>query len=736
MPDLATQYERLVAIAQNAREYVFADGDRYTGPVRPAGILSQSLHMDGNPNNGIYYYLAISEHVPNELFEWLDNSLEYPTGVVLAKLSGNFEFIEWTPQTKTLGSIMYQESVPGGTMEGVCTGWSGRNFTWEIIYKPGREQPKPNRAPSQVKRFDPDEYVKSGWKSAVEAECNHYARLGLNPQDHVTATQVRSAHAARAAWWTQLSKQAESGRNNPRIAELSPHCRTAIRNLQDAADVLADVDKKIAYDRQLEAAEAEAVEGKFLEFVKFTLRDNVLTAGERNDLFDQARDLGLSRERAEELIHQEILRAGATEGNAPSPDVSAQSGERSQNVGSDKPRLVVGESSLSFGTLRQGEKRERIVSIDNKGGGTLSGSVHSSHPDWLLISQTELDTRRHHQDIVIKVETRDLNLGEKYVGAIQISSNGGREAIRVDLAIELEATAVRRFRKNMFWIGAVLGSVVGMASYALLPVRVGNVVTEIAGLIGGITLVAVCAMIGGWGGGIGGFFLASILQSILANTTMLGYSGIAWAETASGFLFFWARPLLIERLAGNGYSRRLWAAGTGMATIVCIILLGAAVASKMTGSESPRNNEQGIVRALSIYQRAILNRDAEAAARCYAPVVRGYYLDTNVARSSVLADYQRKFRRYLEVDEFGISNIHFLSITKTSATVTFDQTWNFEGPRPYAGDEKAQMVFRKMNGKWKIIANCDVELYQSQPATHLRNEASCLAVSSSRSLSE
>jgi ketosteroid isomerase-like protein len=83
-------------------------------------------------------------------------------------------------------------------------------------------------------------------------------------------------------------------------------------------------------------------------------------------------------------------------------------------------------------------------------------------------------------------------------------------------------------------------------------------------------------MVGKWGGGIGGFFLASVVQTILVHTTIFGYSAAAWAEIASAFLFFWAKPLLTAKLAGNAHMK-LWVAASGALVAVMIVSAGLAL---------------------------------------------------------------------------------------------------------------------------------------------------------------
>ena len=238
---------------------------RGQSPKRKDGGLSQD-------------YFVLADRVPLKftLGDAVDGSEPYPTGIVLAPHNDNGEFLDWQPQTKTLGSLQQFSGAPTGRMEAACTEDGGKRFTWEILFKNGTEQPRtepprtePPRTPlpgterPKSQPFDADLSRNGGWKTAVEKQYTHYERLGLDPQGHVSAADVGAAHRARANWWRQRGAQAQGGKNNPLIAELVPFIKTAEENLQQAFTVLSDVDRKAAYDRELDVAGAKAGEEKF-----------------------------------------------------------------------------------------------------------------------------------------------------------------------------------------------------------------------------------------------------------------------------------------------------------------------------------------------------------------------------------------------------------------------------------------------------------------------------------------
>ena len=435
--------------------------------------------------------------------------------------------------------------------------------------------------------FDADEYRKGEWRTAVDKEHTHYQRLGLSAAGHVSAAEVVLAHRARANWWRQRGAQVQGGKNNPLIAELAPFIKTAEENLQLALTVLSDVDRKSAYDRQIADHGAKANEGKLLDFIRFTLRHKILTPTEKNDLLAQAHELGISQERAEELIRQEMIKTGSSEGEDPSAAVLGRnSGPIPVVPGAASPRLSLNLTALSLGRLRKGEECTRTFIIDNLGGGVLQGTIDVSHAEWIKVSQAEIDPRRHHQEVTVRVDTSSLALGTSHVGMVEIRSNGGRQGIRIDFSIELEASAVSRSRTRLFWSGIVIGAVFGLSLYEMAPSTLTrDAIAHVAFLVGFVSFVVVGAKAGKWGGGIGTFVAAMFAQPI-QYASMSAYSAAAWAMVVSSFLYFFARRLLVASLAGDGRPR-IWAAMSGVGLGTTIILAGVGITATVKTQLNP-----------------------------------------------------------------------------------------------------------------------------------------------------
>ena len=431
-------------------------------------------------------------------------------------------------------------------------------------------------------KFNAEKYELEGeWKFAFRPDVDHYQRIGLDPERQWSTQQIDEAYQARVNWWKARKKQRDKGEeSNPLIKKVGPYIDDALNHLGQVSACLLDAEKKRAYDKSLEQSRNREREAKLLGFIAFTLRDGLLTTTEKRDLLEQARELGVTRQRAEQMIWAEMAKCGAREVSDEEvlrKSDAAQGGSRPTAI-IDPPQLVVSQASFSLGTLRKGERRECVFATDNKGGGILQGNIEVSDPEWLKVSEAEITGRKHHQEIRVFVDTSSLNLGSSYTGRIDIHSNGGRAAVQIDLSVELEKVAVARYRTQLFWTGLLFGAALGVVVYSLISnTFTADVVARIAGLVGCVGIIAVCAQARGWGGGIGVFFLAWISGKILELSSMRAYSAAAWATIASSFLYLCARPLLVAKLSGNSRTRA-WVAAGGLGLSAGVVLLGIEVA--------------------------------------------------------------------------------------------------------------------------------------------------------------
>ncbi len=174
-------------------------------------------------------------------------------------------------------------------------------------------------------------------------------------------------------------------------------------------------------------------------------------------------------------------------------------GKRGQAPGS--PEIAISQASFKFDNIRRGTSLSGRYTITNTGGGTLSGTIKANKP-WVVILQNTIDAARHIQDHTFYLDTSALTLGTRNHAIIEIASNAGTARIDVSVAIEMERAALSRWRKQVFWAGIPLGLILGLVIYHLMPSPLAYAVTQVAGLLGAIAFVVVCAVAGKWGGGI------------------------------------------------------------------------------------------------------------------------------------------------------------------------------------------------------------------------------------------
>ena len=290
--------------------------------------------------------------------------------------------------------------------------------------------------------------------------------------------------------------------------------------------------------------------------------DGILTSEEESQLNAFGKKLQIPAKEIEKLIQTEAAKVQGKRGQAPG-----------------SPKISLSQTSFTFDSVRRGSSVSGRYTITNAGGGTLNGTIKANRA-WVVLPQGAIDAARHIQEHTFYLDTSTLTVGTSNHATIEITSNAGTAKIDVSLTIEMEKAALLRYRKQMFWAGIPFGVILGLVVFRLLPSQLAIPVTQVAGLVGSIAFVVVCAVAGKWGGGIGGFFLASILQTVFMRTSMAGYSALAWAEITSAFLFFWAKPLLIAKLAGNAH-RKVWAAVSGALVAAMIISAGAVVERKI-----------------------------------------------------------------------------------------------------------------------------------------------------------
>jgi ketosteroid isomerase-like protein len=133
----------------------------------------------------------------------------------------------------------------------------------------------------------------------------------------------------------------------------------------------------------------------------------------------------------------------------------------------------------------------------------------------------------------------------------------------------------------------------------------------------------------------------------------------------------------------------------------------------VTNGESRVETDQAhndALRTVYAWRSALQSRDLEGYMSNYADTVN-YYKRAGVSVGSVRADKARAFQLFnsMKVD---ISNESAsVSPDEANATVTFDKEWHFSGRSTSDGKTRSQLEFRKINGRWLITGERDLQLY-------------------------
>lgn len=158
--------------------------------------------------------------------------------------------------------------------------------------------------------FDSDKYFSAGeWKVAANSASSHYEKLGFSSGDTLSEKQVIEAFHLREDWWTQKDKIARRGQAHPVIKEVGPFIQDAIKNLLEAKSILSDPIRKAQYDKKLKDEIAKKAEEDLIKYIQFCLPNGVSTEEKRN-LLNMADTLKIDRNRAEEILLDEMNKAG------------------------------------------------------------------------------------------------------------------------------------------------------------------------------------------------------------------------------------------------------------------------------------------------------------------------------------------------------------------------------------------------------------------------------------------
>jgi hypothetical protein len=110
------------------------------------------------------------------------------------------------------------------------------------------------------------------------------------------------------------------------------------------------------------------------------------------------------------------------------------------------PRLGLNPRRLQIGPLRVGDQQAIPITLKNEGTGQLQGKLQVADGEkWLVLEQETIRTPRE-QVIRLHVNTRELTVGQNYIGKLIAVTNGGAAELPVKLELQARPFALAPYK--------------------------------------------------------------------------------------------------------------------------------------------------------------------------------------------------------------------------------------------------------------------------------------------------
>jgi hypothetical protein len=121
--------------------------------------------------------------------------------------------------------------------------------------------------------------------------------------------------------------------------------------------------------------------------------------------------------------------------------------------------------------------------------------------------------------------------------------------------------------------------------------------------------------------------------------------------------------------------------------------------------------EQSVRETLGVWTSTMLSNDLAGQVDCYAPTVSPFFQRANASLREVAAEKERMMKSYPLMKRYAISNIVFEHADANRVVVSFDKSWEAQGSGIFAGSERESLVLRLLAGRWRIIAERELQIY-------------------------
>ncbi|MDQ7824014.1 MAG: serine/threonine-protein kinase [Candidatus Eremiobacteraeota bacterium] len=103
-------------------------------------------------------------------------------------------------------------------------------------------------------------------------------------------------------------------------------------------------------------------------------------------------------------------------------------------------------------------------------------------------------------------------------------------------------------------------------------------------------------------------------------------------------------------------------------------------------------------------------RDLEGHMSFYADRLDTYFSRKDCSWDFVRSDKERAIQHYHSI-KITISNLTIHRVNDTTAKALFDKEWDCRNGKAFSGKEKQRLIFRKIDGSWKITSEEELEVY-------------------------
>jgi SnoaL-like domain len=183
----------------------------------------------------------------------------------------------------------------------------------------------------------------------------------------------------------------------------------------------------------------------------------------------------------------------------------------------------------------------------------------------------------------------------------------------------------------------------------------------------------------------------------------------------------------IPRASASGTRFFAWIGGSVLIVLLAWITISGLLAKQPVDNNGPRVNEPGrpfppkpldvssittaVMSTLDGWVTATKAGNVDNCMSFFADRLDSYYSLRNVGSDKVRSDLMKAFSNYSTFD-VQLSNVDITTDQNgTTATATFDKTFNFQGPKYYSGKVQQRMWFANQDGRWRIVGLKELKTY-------------------------